>query len=1200
MSDPIPPRAESLLSQLGWLHRLARSLVRDEHQADDLTQETLLAAIERPPDVRGGGLRGFLATVARRRAATSARGEERRLRREREVGLREEPTGANSPEELLERAELQRALVNCVMELDDPYREVLLLRFFEGYSPREIADRRDTTAATVRSQIRRALEQLRERLDRTYGEGKDWRPAIIAFVAHPPPGLFPVDPTPITGSAAGQAGATKIGTSSSVATAVAMGGIVMSLKTTAIAVVTVAAIGLGAWYALQPPTPTTPTRSESARTEANETAAGVSTVAGGTSDGAPSAANEEIFSPSTGPAVALTPGDGVIQGTVRDVDGRPLEGIVVHAFVGPDLGRELGFELPVEFIVQGAGAGAPAVDDPERRAVSGPGGKFEIDGLAANTYSVIARGEGYRAGTVTKVEVDEETPSSIEITLEPGFSIEGIVYDPNGRPIEGAEVSAGSGMVSFASEGGASYSFALRVGNDGSDLALPGRNATKTDARGFFRLEGLAPGNHRLAAQHASWAQSETVQVAAGSRGVELSLRIGATLTGRVFDPSGEPLAGANVGVEGGMDSGVSRVTTDDEGAFVLNRVAPGRYRLAAEHPDFPSARSERFEFADGEEVEPFALTFDPAQRITGLVLDAAGEPVAGAKVRTGPVGFGFRAGLELERIASLTVTEDDGRFELGRLRAGRSVTITVDHAEHLAEELTVEVGEGVNDIGEIRLRAGGFISGTITDAATGDPIDRARAVLVPYREETHERTIMFSGIHSAMGSTGGVTNESGIYQISRIEPGDYQLRVEASGHAPFLSDVFSVGAGQRLTSVDFALGGGGVISGVVTDASGLPVAGARISAVAFQPMMSRASAQSDADGRFRLEGLEPDRDYRVSVAAKGWSPRELTDVQVGAELAVQLDQPGQLIGIVTDLATGRPIEQFSVKADPVGQSPFARFSAASFDLGSGSKFNDPNGEFRLDSLAPGRYRLRIVADGYVVHEDDSIQIESGRVAEVAVALDVGGAVDGYVRDRDGNPIPGVTVRRAKAGEGAREMAIAVMVEMDGEGQQITSVGGRDENRVTTDESGYYLLPNLPIGEVEIEFDSRTHLDARKEEVKVERGQTRRLEAIVLEKGSTLEGSVVRADGTPVTQGSITLLRVDGEERRSPQFRQLSKEGTFELTGLAAGKYRIQATAWGGNGDITVTVSSSGPPPRGSEEVTLGQDEERSIRIVVE
>lgn len=1199
MSDPIPPRAESLLSQLGWLHRLARSLVRDEHQADDLTQETLLAAIERPPDSQGGGLRGFLATVARRRAATSARGEARRNRREREVGLREEPTGARSPEDLLERAELQRALVNCVMELGDPYREVLLLRFFEGYSPREIADRRDTTAATIRSQIRRALEQLRERLDRAYGDGKDWRPAIIAFVAHPPPGLFPVDPTPI-GSAASQAGATKIGTSSSVATAVAMGGIVMSLKTTAIAVVTVAAIGLGAWYALQPPTSTAPTPTESVKTESSEASSGVSSFAGGVTDGTPAIAEDETFAPSAGPTIATVKGDGVIQGTVRDLDGRPLEGIVVHAFHGTDLGRELGLEFSMEVIVQGGGAGAPAIDDPERRVVTGPDGAFEIDGLAANTYAVIARGEGYRAGTVSKVEVDEEAPSRVEVTLEPGFTIDGIVYDPNGRPIEGAEVSAGKGMVSFATEGGASYSLSWRIGDDGTDLALPARNVAKTDARGRFRLEGLSPGNHRLAAKHSGWAQSETVQVAAGSRGVELSLRIGSTLTGRVFDPAGEPLAGASVWAEGGSESGVSRVTTDSDGAFVLNRVAPGRYRLTAEHPDYPSARSDRFEFADGEEVEPFALSFEPAQSITGLVLDAAGEPVAGARVRTGPVGFGFRAGAELDRIASFTVTEDDGRFELGRLRAGRSVTITVDHTEHLAEELSVEVGEGLNDIGEIRLRTGGFISGTITDALSGDPIDGARAALVPYREETHARSIMFSGIHSAMGSTGGVTNEAGIYQISRVEPGDYQLRVEAAGRAPFLSDVFSIAAGQRLTAVDFALGGGGTISGVVTDASGVPVAGARVSAIAFQPMMSRASAQTDADGHFRLEGLEADRDYRVSVAAKGWSPSELTEVRVGAELAIQLDQPGQLIGVVTDLATGRAIEQFSVKAEPIGQSPLARFSAASFDLGSGSKFNDPNGEFRLDSLAPGRYRLRIVADGYVVHEDDSIRIESGRVAEVAVALDVGGAVDGYVRDGDGNPISGVTVRRPKAGESAREMAVAVLVEMDGEGQQITSFGGRDENRVTTDESGYYLLPNLPIGEVELEFDSRTHLDARKTEVKVERGQTRRLEAVVLEKGSTLEGSVVRADGTPVTQGSITLLRIDGEERRPPQFRQLSKEGTFELTGLAAGKYRAQAQAWGTNGDITVTVSSSGPPPRGSEEVTLGQDEERSIRIVVE
>lgn len=38
-----------LPEQTGWLHALARGLVGDSHRAEELTQDTLLAAIEKPP-----------------------------------------------------------------------------------------------------------------------------------------------------------------------------------------------------------------------------------------------------------------------------------------------------------------------------------------------------------------------------------------------------------------------------------------------------------------------------------------------------------------------------------------------------------------------------------------------------------------------------------------------------------------------------------------------------------------------------------------------------------------------------------------------------------------------------------------------------------------------------------------------------------------------------------------------------------------------------------------------------------------------------------------------------------------------------------------------------------------------------------------------------------------------------------------------
>ena len=62
---------------------------------------------------------------------------------------------------MVEKAALQRALVEAVLELEEPYRTTVLLRFFEELPQREIARRMQTSTATVNSRLTRALAKLR-------------------------------------------------------------------------------------------------------------------------------------------------------------------------------------------------------------------------------------------------------------------------------------------------------------------------------------------------------------------------------------------------------------------------------------------------------------------------------------------------------------------------------------------------------------------------------------------------------------------------------------------------------------------------------------------------------------------------------------------------------------------------------------------------------------------------------------------------------------------------------------------------------------------------------------------------------------------------------------------------------------------------------------------------------------------------------
>ena len=88
---------EDLLAHRQWVRALARRLAADESRADDLEQETWLAAMEHPPrDARSP--RGWLGAVMRNLRRNERRGEYRRDRRERDVARPETTdTAPNSP-----------------------------------------------------------------------------------------------------------------------------------------------------------------------------------------------------------------------------------------------------------------------------------------------------------------------------------------------------------------------------------------------------------------------------------------------------------------------------------------------------------------------------------------------------------------------------------------------------------------------------------------------------------------------------------------------------------------------------------------------------------------------------------------------------------------------------------------------------------------------------------------------------------------------------------------------------------------------------------------------------------------------------------------------------------------------------------------------------------------------------------------------
>ncbi len=174
--SPPLPQIEELLQHSGWLRRLAQRLV-GEDMAEDLLQDTWLAALRRPPRA-AESLPAWLATVLRNRAADHHRaGRRQRAWRERTESL---PAVQTKPEDLAHQVELQTELSQEVLQLSEPLRQVILMRYFQGLPPRKIAAELDITVEAVRKRQQRALGLLRRRLAERHSG--DWGETRVLFL----------------------------------------------------------------------------------------------------------------------------------------------------------------------------------------------------------------------------------------------------------------------------------------------------------------------------------------------------------------------------------------------------------------------------------------------------------------------------------------------------------------------------------------------------------------------------------------------------------------------------------------------------------------------------------------------------------------------------------------------------------------------------------------------------------------------------------------------------------------------------------------------------------------------------------------------------------------------------------------------------------------------------------------------------------
>jgi RNA polymerase sigma-70 factor (ECF subfamily) len=158
------------------LYRVARAVLRDDDEAEDVVQETYVRAFAALTGFRGSS---SLATWLTRIALNEALGRRRRQRTKVALELIDAPEQRDrmqvipfphmktepDPEQIAARNEVRRMLERAVDNLAEPFRIVLVLRDLEELTVEETAQQLGLRPVTVRTRLHRARAQLREALD---------------------------------------------------------------------------------------------------------------------------------------------------------------------------------------------------------------------------------------------------------------------------------------------------------------------------------------------------------------------------------------------------------------------------------------------------------------------------------------------------------------------------------------------------------------------------------------------------------------------------------------------------------------------------------------------------------------------------------------------------------------------------------------------------------------------------------------------------------------------------------------------------------------------------------------------------------------------------------------------------------------------------------------------------------------------------
>jgi RNA polymerase sigma factor (sigma-70 family) len=380
-------------------------------------------------------------------------------------------------------------------------------------------------------------------------------------------------------------------------------------------------------------------------------------------------------------------------------------------------------------------------------AVTDTDGKFNFSGIAAGRLRIQAFARG-AASSMSTIDVAVGGSKDVTLTVSERGILRGRVLF-NGKPLAGVSVFDRAELPTYLAR----------------SLVMTPINEAVSQDDGTFVLDDLPVGSVSLGTSPYRLRKPSTVQIAAGEQSLDLEVEKMGALSGTVRR-NGTPVAHVWVRASGTMWTHTRTTETDEAGRYSLEDLETDDYLLTASSPEAAAFNTLdkriRIELGASSQVD---IDLRYAARISGVVVDANGSPVAGAFVK-------FQSTTTDDQ--SQCISDVSGRFRCGSMTGDASYRVEVSGSEASPKPFAFvgappgpfSLHDGDAALDDVRLVVDATrltISGIVVDRG-GQPASDAQVVADVGRD-------YWSAVPTA------VTNVRGEFELRDLSPGSYRLQ---------------------------------------------------------------------------------------------------------------------------------------------------------------------------------------------------------------------------------------------------------------------------------------------------------------------------------------------------------------------------------------------------------------------------------------